>query len=203
MLVRIHQLDVHHDQVRNGKDRFHALPREIGRRLDRSVQILFLAPCQDGTRECQLQQRLPARQGHPTIRPLIERAISEHLLDDLFHGLALAYQHQRLRIARLDTGATGHTQFAPEQPAAVGRDVCPLRAPVKAHATADAPVRKDLQLGLGLERLWIVTPKAAQIAPFEEYSGPDAGPIVNGKPLNVSYDTTLHAFAPTQKDNSL
>jgi hypothetical protein len=71
---------------------------------------------------------------------------------------------------------------------AVLHDMRALLAALKAHPASDTAAGKDLYLRLGLERLWIMAPKAPQIAAFEKHRRPDARAVVDGKALNVGND---------------
>jgi hypothetical protein len=67
--------------------------------------------------------------------------------------------------------------------------VCSLGTAFETHATTDATSGKYLQLWPGLERLGVVTPKAAQVAALEKDRRPDARTVVDGKTLNVGNDS--------------
>jgi hypothetical protein len=70
----------------------------------------------------------------------------------------------------------------------VNQDVSSVGTTLKALATANTAVQVELQLGTGIQGLWIVTPEATQIASFEEHRGSDARSVVEGEPLYLGHD---------------
>jgi len=100
----------------------------------------------------------------------------------------LAHEDQGLCIARIDARSTHYAELAPEGAMAVLHDVHALRTALKAHPAANAPTRENLYFGLGLERLWVVTPKAPQVTALEKHCRPNARTVVDGKALNVGYN---------------
>ena len=61
------------------------------------------------------------------------------------------------------------------------------------RAAPDAPSRRLLQLHAAAPRLRVVTPAAAQAAPFQEEGRTDARTVVHGHPLN-GRDRPFHYF---------
>jgi hypothetical protein len=68
-----------------------------------------------------------------------------------------------------------------------------IGAAFEALTTADAAVEEELQFGLGLQGLGIMTPEATQVTALEKDRRTDAGTIVDGETLDVGH-ITLHSI---------
>jgi hypothetical protein len=73
--------------------------------------------------------------------------------------------------------------------------VAALGAALKALTAADAAVKKELELGLAVQRFGVVTPETAEVAALEKDGGPDAGSVVYRETLDICDDSCTHSIA--------
>jgi hypothetical protein len=142
--------------------------------------------------ELALAKWLAAGNGHSTTGGNIEFAIGQHVFEHLLGCHFRAHQHERPSIARLGASSTSDAPLAPEDVLALDYFVCLPLAPRGAGSASDAPIWKNLQLGLWPVGFRVVAPDTPHLAPFEEDRRTDSRAVVYGKALDVTHNAGGH-----------
>ena len=94
-----------------------------------------------------------------------------------------------LRVAGGDAGPGRFTAITMEDVYVVHEFVSGIWTNIHASTASNAPLRKELQLWENTPSFGIVAPETTEGTAFEEYGRPDAGAIMDGKPLDVEHSS--------------
>ena len=193
VLLVVHQLEVHEDEVEALQRRPQAVEVELAAGLQGHRQAHVVDPGRQLVQEGGLRRRLPAGERDPPTAVAVEDLVFPYLPEDL---LRIAPAHQPgPRAARAGVGA--RAAGAAPVPLGIQVDPDPFRTGGRAETAAGAlsavpaderPRRKPLRVG---------APAAPERAPGQEDGRADAVPVVDGERLE------LHHIALSRADRGL
>ncbi len=185
---RVDQLEVVEEHVDVAAQALEGSPRRVAAGVEGGMQAALLGRPQEPHGERGLQQRLPARQGDPAARFLVERAVALHHVEDLLDRHRAPRDLARVGVALVGAGTAGLAAGPAGDGSAVHPHDGAVRAGLDAGPATDAALLVVDHLGPGGLALRIVAPPARQGAPLEKDGAPDAGTVVDGVAPNVEHD---------------
>jgi hypothetical protein len=199
--VVIHVLEIEKKQI--GQERYgkYCVTGSETGSVDRPVVAFISASFETRDKKIRVSfgsKWLSSGKGDATTRFIVEDTILVQLRHEIVNRVCLA--HQSSRTGRASLGASPALPALADISTSTGISVQrfsnSVRTILETGFTSDATLSEQGNHGFGITTFRIVAPPTLQWAALQEHRRTDSRAIMDGKPLDIEYDSCVHQIHP-------